>query len=103
MAQIQPLNDQSIEQDPDQYHSAEHEGSVSNKGFGHYETKPHGHLPSRRDFANLCRRLTSSQKVSVAANLSLYLIDCADDVYRKLPARSQHRHQHPDIVVMQPG
>ena len=24
-----------------------------------------------------------------------YLIDCADNVHRNLPARWQHRHQHP--------
>jgi hypothetical protein len=31
MTQIQRLNDQSIKPDPDQCHSAEHEGGVSNK------------------------------------------------------------------------
>jgi hypothetical protein len=73
MAQIQPLNDESIEQDPDHCHSAAHEGDVTPKQFGYYKTEQHGHLSSRRHFANLSQLLASPQKGELNSEHLIYL------------------------------
>ena len=69
MVQIQPLNDESIEQDPHHSHSAGHEGDVSYKQFGYYKTEQHGHLSSRA----ILLILASPQKGELNSEYLIYL------------------------------